>query len=127
MREGPLGSVFRSEVACRSTPEDVQKLRESGWSEDQISLAVYIISIFAFSTALQTPFGLPSQNYLGMEEQHADDADVYNCGEKISWLTFKYRKAAGILGPMAISPESARVLRELAEVLLRGPNTLDSS
>ena len=30
----------------------------------------------------------------------------------------------GILGPMAISPESTKALRELAEVLLRGPNTL---
>ncbi len=30
----------------------------------------------------------------------------------------------GILGPMAVSPESTRVLRELAEVLLRGQNTL---
>jgi uncharacterized peroxidase-related enzyme len=33
----------------------------------------------------------------------------------------------GILGPMAISPESAKALRELAEVLLRGPNTLTSA
>ena len=32
--------------------------------------------------------------------------------------------APGILGPMAISPETTRALRELAEVLLRGPNTL---
>ncbi len=32
--------------------------------------------------------------------------------------------APGILGPMAISPESTKALRELAEVLLRGPNTL---
>jgi uncharacterized peroxidase-related enzyme len=31
--------------------------------------------------------------------------------------------APGILGPMAISPESTRALRELVEVLLRGPNT----
>jgi hypothetical protein len=30
----------------------------------------------------------------------------------------------GILGPMAISPESTKALRALAEVLLRGPNTL---
>jgi uncharacterized peroxidase-related enzyme len=30
----------------------------------------------------------------------------------------------GILGPMAISPESTNALRELVEVLLRGPNTL---
>ncbi|MGA3238111.1 MAG: peroxidase-related enzyme [Bryobacteraceae bacterium] len=33
----------------------------------------------------------------------------------------------GILGPMAISPESTKALRELAEVLLRGPNTLTSA
>jgi uncharacterized peroxidase-related enzyme len=30
----------------------------------------------------------------------------------------------GILGPMAISPESTQALRVLADVLLRGPNTL---
>src|ERR1700689_4954664 len=30
----------------------------------------------------------------------------------------------GILGPMAVSPESTKALRELVEVLLRGPNTL---
>ena len=33
----------------------------------------------------------------------------------------------GILGPMASSPESTKALRELAEVLLRGPNTLTSA
>ena len=32
--------------------------------------------------------------------------------------------APGILGPMAISPESTKALRDLADVLLRGPNTL---
>jgi uncharacterized peroxidase-related enzyme len=35
--------------------------------------------------------------------------------------------APGILGPMAISPESTRALRELADVLLRGSNTLTSA
>jgi len=33
----------------------------------------------------------------------------------------------GILGPMATSPESTKALRELVEVLLRGPNTLTSA
>lgn len=33
----------------------------------------------------------------------------------------------GILGPMAINPGSTKALRELAEVLLRGPNTLTSA
>jgi uncharacterized peroxidase-related enzyme len=33
----------------------------------------------------------------------------------------------GILGPMAFSPETAKPLNELAEVLLRGPNSLSAS
>lgn len=33
----------------------------------------------------------------------------------------------GILDPMAASPESTKALRELVEVLLRGPNTLTSA
>jgi len=33
----------------------------------------------------------------------------------------------GILGPMAFSPETAKPLNELAEVLLRGPNTLSEA
>lgn len=33
----------------------------------------------------------------------------------------------GILGPMAFSPETAKPLNALAEVLLRGPNTLTSA
>jgi uncharacterized peroxidase-related enzyme len=33
----------------------------------------------------------------------------------------------GILGPMSISPETTKPLRELAETLLRGPSTLTSA
>jgi uncharacterized peroxidase-related enzyme len=33
----------------------------------------------------------------------------------------------GILGPMAISPETTKALRELAEVLLRGPSALTAA
>jgi uncharacterized peroxidase-related enzyme len=33
----------------------------------------------------------------------------------------------GILGPMAFSPQTAKPLNELAEVLLRGPNSLSAS
>ena len=33
----------------------------------------------------------------------------------------------GILGPMAFSPDTAKPLNELAEVVLRGPNTLTSA
>ena len=33
----------------------------------------------------------------------------------------------GILGPMAFSPDTARPLNELAEVLLRAPNSLSEA
>ncbi len=51
-------------AASRSTDEDVQKLRDHGWTEDQISEAVYIIAMFAFFNRVADAFGVPPQNYL---------------------------------------------------------------
>jgi alkylhydroperoxidase family enzyme len=53
-----------TEAASRSTHEDVDKLRQAGWTEDQISEAVYIIALFAFFNRVADAFGVPSQNYL---------------------------------------------------------------
>ena len=53
-----------TEAAPRSTAEDVQKLRDCGWSEDQIAEAVYIIAMFAFFNRVADAFGIPSQHYL---------------------------------------------------------------
>ena len=53
-----------TEAAPRSTPDDVQKLRDQGWSEDQISEAVYIIAMFAFFNRVADAFGIPAQHYL---------------------------------------------------------------
>ena len=50
--------------ASRSTTEDVQRLRDVGWSEDQISEAVYVTALFAFFNRVADAFGVPSQNYL---------------------------------------------------------------
>lgn len=50
--------------ASRSTEADVQKLRDAGFSEDQISEAVYIIAMFAFFNRVADAFGIPAQNYL---------------------------------------------------------------
>lgn len=55
-----------TEAAYRSTPEDVQKLRDAGWKEEQIAEAVYIIALFAFFNRVADAFGVPSQNYLAM-------------------------------------------------------------
>jgi alkylhydroperoxidase family enzyme len=51
-------------AAYRSTHEDVQKLRDVGWTENQISEAVYITAMFAFFNRVADAFGIPPQNYL---------------------------------------------------------------
>jgi len=53
-----------TEAAYRSTPEDVEKLRSMGWTEDQIAEAVYITAMFAFFNRIADAFGVPPQNYL---------------------------------------------------------------
>jgi alkylhydroperoxidase family enzyme len=51
-------------AASRSTTEDVEKLRAAGWTEEQISEAVYIAALFAFFNRVADAFGVPAQNYL---------------------------------------------------------------
>ena len=53
-----------TDAAYRSTADDVQKVRDSGWKEDQIAEAVYITALFAFFNRVADAFGVPSQNYL---------------------------------------------------------------
>ncbi len=51
-------------AAYKSTPDDVEKLRLAGWSEDQIAEAVYITAMFAFFNRVADAFGVPPQDYL---------------------------------------------------------------
>jgi uncharacterized peroxidase-related enzyme len=51
-------------AAPRTTGEDVQRLRDAGWSEDQIAEAVYVTAMFAFFNRVADAFGVPSQDYL---------------------------------------------------------------
>jgi len=53
-----------TDAAYRSTVEDVQKLRDAGWKEDQIAEAVYVTAMFAFFNRVADAFGVPAQNYL---------------------------------------------------------------
>ena len=53
-----------TDAAYRSTTEDVEKLREAGWKEEQIAEAVYVTALFAFFNRVADAFGVPSQNYL---------------------------------------------------------------
>jgi alkylhydroperoxidase family enzyme len=50
--------------APHTTAEDVQKLRDVGWSEDQIAESVYVTAMFAFFNRVADAFGVPSQDYL---------------------------------------------------------------
>ena len=53
-----------TEESAESTAEDVQKLRDAGWTENQIAEAVYITAMFAFFNRVADSFGIPPQNYL---------------------------------------------------------------
>jgi alkylhydroperoxidase family enzyme len=57
-----------TEAAYRTTNEDVQCLRDHGWTEPQIGEAVYITAMFAFFNRVADAFGIAPQGYLEMNE-----------------------------------------------------------
>jgi len=57
-----------TEAAYKTTPEDVQLLRDHGWTDPQIAEAVYITALFAFFNRVADAFGIPPQNYLEMNK-----------------------------------------------------------
>ena len=57
-----------TEAAYRTTHEEVQRLRELGWTEPQIAEAVYITAMFAFFNRVADAFGIEPQNYLEMNQ-----------------------------------------------------------
>jgi len=57
-----------TEAAYRTTHEDVQRLRDLGWTEPQIAEAVYITAMFAFFNRVADAFGIEPQNYLEMNQ-----------------------------------------------------------
>jgi alkylhydroperoxidase family enzyme len=55
-----------TEAAYRTTPQDVQRLRDLGWTEPQIAEAVYVTAMFAFFNRVADAFGIAPQGYLEM-------------------------------------------------------------
>ena len=53
-----------TEAAYKTTHEDVQELRDHGWTDPQIAEAVYITALFAFFNRVADAFGVPAQDYL---------------------------------------------------------------
>jgi alkylhydroperoxidase family enzyme len=52
-----------TEHAYRCQDEDVQKVREAGWSDPQIAEAIYITAMFAFFNRVADAFGLQDPHY----------------------------------------------------------------
>jgi alkylhydroperoxidase family enzyme len=49
--------------AYRCQDEDVQKVREAGWTDPQIAEAVYVTAMFAFFNRVADAFGLEDPHY----------------------------------------------------------------
>ena len=55
-----------TEAAYKTTHEDVQTLRDHGWTDAQIAEAVYITALFAFFNRVADAFGIAPMGYLEM-------------------------------------------------------------
>ncbi len=53
--------------AYRTTAESVQRLRDAGWSDEQIAETVYVTGLFAMFNRVADAFGLLDPNYQHME------------------------------------------------------------
>jgi alkylhydroperoxidase family enzyme len=68
LSSAPLGEAERTLLewvelltreSYRNTEADVQKVREAGWTDEQIAEAAYITALFAFFNRVADAFGLP--------------------------------------------------------------------
>ncbi len=53
-----------TEGAHRARPQHTHRLREHGWSEEQIAEAVYVTALFAFYNRVADAFGIEPMGYL---------------------------------------------------------------
>ena len=53
--------------AYKNTPEDVQRVRDAGWTDSQIAEGVYITALFAFFNRVADAFGLADPGYGNMQ------------------------------------------------------------
>lgn len=50
----------------KATPEDVENLRQLGWSDEQIAETVYVAALFAFFNRVADAFGLEDPGFIEM-------------------------------------------------------------
>lgn len=51
--------------AYKITGEDMERLRQLGWTDEQLAEAVYVTALFAFFNRVADAFGITSQGYGG--------------------------------------------------------------
>jgi alkylhydroperoxidase family enzyme len=62
--------------AYRTSPADVQRVRDAGWTEPQIAEAVYVSALFAFFNRVADAFGIKSQGYGGPQLPTMTDEQI---------------------------------------------------
>ncbi len=56
--------------AHRNTAAEVQRVRDAGWTDEQIAEAVYVTALFAFFNRVADAFGLAGYNYADFQAAH---------------------------------------------------------
>ena len=49
--------------AYKNTPDDVERVRQAGWTDDQMSEAAFVTAMFAFFNRVADAFGLVDPGY----------------------------------------------------------------
>ena len=63
LRHFAHGLEILTRHAYKNTPADVQRVRQAGWTDEQISEAAYVAAIFAFFNRVADAFGLVDPGY----------------------------------------------------------------
>ena len=71
-----------TEHAYRCQDEDVEKVRQAGWSDPQIAEAIYITAMFAFFNRVADAFGLEDPRYELLAEPPRPNPIPLDLGER---------------------------------------------
>lgn len=64
-----------TERPATNTPENIERLRQVGWTDAQIAEAVYVIGLFAMFNRVADAFGIVAPNYADLRQGHQGKSD----------------------------------------------------
>src|SRR5437870_362215 len=71
-----------TEHAYRCQDEDVEKVRQAGWSDPQIAEAIYITAMFAFFNRVADAFGLEDPHYERLAQPPQPNPSPFDLGKR---------------------------------------------